>query len=73
MEALSAIREILEETLNIDPENVTEESTLESLGLDSLDVVELIFELESRLDVSLLELDGIETVGDLVAYAESLL
>jgi len=73
MEALSAIREILEETLNIDPESVTEESTLESLGLDSLDVVELIFELESRLDVSLLELDGIETVGDLVAYAESLL
>ena len=54
------------------PENVDEDSTFESLGVDSLDMVELICELEERLDVDFGEPEGLETMSDLVEYVDSL-
>jgi acyl carrier protein len=47
---------------------VTPESTLESLGLDSLDTVTLMFELESRAGVSIPDEDvrSVRTVGDII-------
>ena len=51
MATLDTIKDILQENLDIAPENVDEDSTFESLGVDSLDMVELICELEERLDV----------------------
>ena len=42
MATLDAIKEILEETLDINPEEVTEDATFEDLGIDSLDMAELI-------------------------------
>ena len=38
MATLDAIKEILEETLDIEPEEVTEDATFEDLGIDSLDL-----------------------------------
>ena len=51
---------------------ITEEATLESLGIDSLDMVELICDLEEKCDVEFGEPEGIETVGQLVAHIDSL-
>jgi acyl carrier protein len=47
---------------------ITPESTLESLGLDSLDTITLMFELESRAGVSIPdeEVRSIKTVGDII-------
>jgi acyl carrier protein len=42
------------------------------LGVDSLDMVELICELEEQCEIEFGEPDGLETVGDLVNYIESL-
>ena len=39
--------------LEIDPSEITPESTFESLGIDSLDVVEMIMDLESDLGIEL--------------------
>ena len=39
--------------LEIDPSEITPESTFESLGIDSLDVVEMIMDLESELGIEL--------------------
>ena len=61
-----------EQNLDIAPENVDEDSTFESLGVDSLDMVELICELEERLDVDFGEPEGLETMGDLVEYVDNL-
>ena len=61
-----------DENLDIAPENVDEDSTFESLGVDSLDMVELICELEERLDVDFGEPEGLETMGDLVEYVDNL-
>lgn len=72
MEAIDAIREILAENLDIAPESVTEESTFESLNIDSLDMVELICGLEDKLDIDFGEPEGLLNVGDVVRYLGSL-
>ncbi|HJF65461.1 phosphopantetheine-binding protein [Slackia equolifaciens] len=72
MATLDTVKEILQENLDIEPENVTEDSTFESLGIDSLDMVELICEIEEKCDVEFGEPEGLETVGQLVSYIDSL-
>ena len=72
MATLDTIKDILQENLDIAPEDVDVDSTFESLGGDSLDMVELICELEERLDVDFGEPEGLETMGDLVEYVDSL-
>lgn len=72
MATLDTIKDILQENLDIAPEDVDVDSTFESLGVDSLDMVELICELEERLDVDFGEPEGLETMGDLVEYVGSL-
>ena len=72
MATLDTIKDILQENLDIAPENVDEDSTFESHGVDSLDMVELICELEERLDVDFGEPEGLETMGDLVEYVDNL-
>ena len=72
MATLDTIKDILQENLDIAPENVDEDSTFESLGVDSLDMVELICEPEERLDVDFGEPEGLETMGDLVEYVDNL-
>ena len=39
--------------LELSPEEITPDSTFESLGIDSLDIVEMIMDLESELGVEL--------------------
>ena len=39
--------------LELDVEEITPDSTFESLGIDSLDIVEMIMDLESELGVEL--------------------
>lgn len=72
MATLDTIKEVLQENLDIEPENVTEDSTFDDLGIDSLDMVELICDLEEKCDVDFGEPEGLETVGDLVEYIDNL-
>lgn len=72
METLETIQNILNENLDIEPEKVTIDSTFDSLDIDSLDMVELICALEDELDIEFGEPEGLETVGDLIEYVESL-
>ena len=39
--------------LDLDPSEITPDSTFESLGIDSLDIVEMIMDLESELGIEL--------------------
>ncbi|MBR5021893.1 MAG: acyl carrier protein [Oscillospiraceae bacterium] len=58
--------------LELNPEEITPESTFESLGIDSLDVVEMIMDLESEMGVELeMEDQKISTFGELAAFIES--
>ena len=69
---LDTVKEVLESNLDIDPENVTEDATFEDLGIDSLDMVELICDLEEKCSVDFGEPEGLTTVGDLVEYIDNL-
>ena len=61
---------LLAEHLDESPENITADSTFEDLGVDSLDTVELLMELEEHLGIEI-ELDEkVTTVGELVAFVE---
>lgn len=72
MTTLETIQEILNENLDIDPTAVAADSTFESLGIDSLDMVELVCEIENRFDIELGEAEGLDTVGKLVDYIDGL-
>jgi acyl carrier protein len=72
MATIDIIREILAENLDIDPQSVTEESTFDSLNIDSLDLVELVCNLEEKLDIDFGEPEGLQNVGDVIQHIESL-
>ena len=63
--------EAIAELVEKDVSEITPESSFKELGIDSLDTVELLMNLEDKLDMEI-ELDQkVETVGDLVAFIES--
>ena len=72
MATIDSIKEILEKNLSIDPEVVTEDSTLDSLDIDSLDLVELICDLDDSEGIDFGEPEGLQTVGVFVAHIDSL-
>ena len=72
MATIDTVKEILNDNLDIDPETVSEDATFESLGIDSLDMVELTCDLEERCDIEFGEPEGLETIGDLVNYIDGL-
>lgn len=58
--------------LEIDASEINPDSTFESLGIDSLDIVEMIMDLESELGVELeMEDQQISTFGELAQFIES--
>ncbi|MBP5453550.1 MAG: acyl carrier protein [Lachnospiraceae bacterium] len=68
---LDRIIEIINEQLNIDDAVITEETSFkDDLGVDSLDLLELVmaFEEEYNIELNPEELEGIQTVGDVMDY-----
>ena len=58
--------------LDLDVDEITPNSTFESLGIDSLDIVEMIMDLETELGVELeMEDQQIATFGELAEFIES--
>lgn len=58
--------------LDLNADDITPNSTFESLGIDSLDVVEMIMDLESELGVELeMEDQKIATFQELADFIES--
>ena len=68
---LNAIAKIIAERTGCDISAVKPESTFTELGIDSLDTVELMMNLEDELGMEL-ELDQpVATVGELDAFIQS--
>jgi acyl carrier protein len=68
------IRDIIVDQLDAEADDVTAEaSIIDDLGADSLDVVDLISAVEDEFDVQIPDekVEGIKTVGDIVAFIES--
>ena len=66
---LEKIKAIIAEVLNIDADSITEDTTfVDDLGADSLDIFQIIMEIEEEYDIELdnESVEQIQTVGDAV-------
>ena len=66
-----AIAELVAERVEKDVSEITMDSKFQDLGIDSLDTVELLMNLEDKLGIEVELNQKVETVGDLVAFIES--
>jgi acyl carrier protein len=66
MSHLPIIRQFLHERLQINPDSVSADSTLAELKVDSLRMLDLMFDLEEKLDIVLTsDIPAVRTVGEL--------
>lgn len=72
---LEKLKEILNETVDVDKEIDINENTviLRDLDVDSLDMVELVCAVEDEFDIEIADkkIKSIVTIGDLIDYIES--
>ena len=71
MSMFNKIVEYASRQLEIPAEEITRDTTFESLGVDSLDIVEMTMDFEAELGVEL-DMDGmnISTFGELADYMD---
>ena len=75
MASFDKVKDIIVDRLGVDAEKVTPEASFkDDLGADSLDIAELVMELEDEFDMEIPdeEAEKINTAGDAVKYIESL-
>lgn len=70
MSVFEKVQEIIVEELGKEAEEVKIETTFDDLDADSLDVFQVISEIEDAFDIQIETEEGLNTVGDLVAYVE---
>lgn len=72
---LEKLKEILEETVEVSAETEINEDTviLRDLGVNSLDMIELVCAVEDEFDIEIADkkIKSLVTVGDLIAYIEA--
>lgn len=74
MEIFEKVKEIMAEQLDINPDDITEDTSfINDLEADSLDIVELIMALEEEFDTEIPdeEAEKISTVKDAVDYIKN--
>ncbi|MCX7904032.1 MAG: acyl carrier protein [Caloramator sp.] len=64
------LRDIISENMGIEKEEITLETSFEDLGLDSLDLVELVMNVEDEFGIEIEEGQNFCTVKDVVGYIE---
>ena len=65
-----SLADVLAEKYGFERSEITMESCLRELGLDSLDVIDILVELEEQIGKEIELEQKVETVGELVQYIE---
>lgn len=68
---IEKVKELLAEHLEMDASEITEETTFDDLGVDSLDAVEIMMEMEDEFGVEIKPAEAGKSVKELVAYIDS--
>lgn len=73
MDALGLIRDFLKERLSVEPDRVLPDTELDKLGVDSLMLLELMFEFEDRFGIEIPSSEASpRTVAQVVALMDRL-
>lgn len=64
------IKKVICEQLEVEAEEVTMDTTFEDLGADSLDLFQVVIEIEERYGIQLEDAESIKSVRDAVEYVE---
>lgn len=77
MDTFARLKRILVKKFELDEKDVVPEATAESLGLDSLDFIEVLFELEDEFGVRIgddrMNRPKLDTLADIVNSLEALM
>lgn len=65
------VKAILVKELTLGEDEVQMESSFADLGIDSLDLVELVMQLEEEFDITIEESEELKTVKNVVDYIEA--
>lgn len=72
MYTFDKVCEIVNERFEINDIKLTEDTTWDEIGADSIDLVDLISEIESEMDISIPDeaIEEFKTIGDLVRFLD---
>ena len=71
-EILKDVQEIAQDELDVEPEKITMTTNIkEDLDADSLDLFEILNELEDKYDLDLDADESIQTIGQLVDFVQA--
>ncbi len=79
MSTLERVKIIVAKQLDIDPSALTETADLQEAGFESLDVIEVIFNLEDEFKINIpfnaneSDANEMKTIGDIVRMVENIL
>ena len=65
------ICDMLVENLSLERDDIKMESTFEELELDSLDLFELVGDLEEEFEIEIEDVSSLKSIEDVVKYVES--
>lgn len=68
---IEKVKELLADHLEMDASEITEETTFDDLGVDSLDAVEIMMEMEDEFGIEIKPAEAGKSVKELVAYIDS--
>lgn len=70
MTTFEKIQAIIVEEFGKDASDITMETSFEDMDVDSLDLFQVISEIEDEFDIQIDSEEGMKTVADLVAYVD---
>jgi len=67
------VKKLIVEQMGTEEDEITLETTSDDLGMDSLDLVEMVMVVEEEFDIEFLDEDAmnISTVGEMVDYIKN--
>lgn len=67
---LEKIKKIICEQLDLNGNDITEDTSFQELGLDSLELFQVIIEIEDAFGVQIEDAESVKTVGEVVKFVQ---
>jgi acyl carrier protein len=75
LETIARLRELMKQTsqAEVDWDAITEQTAIQSLGFDSLSILDLVYDIQQAfgLEFEAADMVGIETVGQLAEFLQA--